>query len=50
MISLCNSVLCAHVQAGETALHVAARYGHPEVLAHLCTAGGNPNVQDNVSQ
>ena len=35
-------------QSGETALHVSARYGHPEVLAFLCHSGATLNVQDKV--
>ena len=35
-------------QSGETALHVSARYGHPEVLAFLCRSGANLNLQDKV--
>lgn len=35
-------------QAGETAAHVASRYGHPEVLNTLCFFKANLNLQDNV--
>lgn len=35
-------------QSGETALHVSARYGHPEVLAYLCHSGAKLNLQDKV--
>ena len=35
-------------QSGETALHVSARYGHPEVLAFLCHSGATLNIQDKV--
>jgi ankyrin repeat protein len=33
---------------GETSLHVAARYGHPHVVEHLCKLGGNVDCQDDV--
>ena len=36
------------LQSGETALHVSARYGHPEVLAFLCQSGATLNIQDKV--
>lgn len=36
------------LQAGETALHVTARYGHPDVLAHLVAVGGSVDIQDKV--
>lgn len=35
---------------GETSLHVAAQYGHPHVIDHLCKLGGNVDCQDDVSQ
>lgn len=34
------------LQSGETALHVAARYGHADVVQLLCNFGSNPNFQD----
>lgn len=37
------------MQVGETAAHVASRYGHPEVMMELCRAGANLNVRDKVS-
>ena len=46
-VTLCYTVLCS--QAGETALHVTARYGYPDVLAFLCRSGAKLNIQDNVS-
>ena len=33
---------------GETSLHVAARYGHPHIVEHLCKLGGNVDCQDDV--
>ena len=36
------------IQAGETSLHVTARYGHPDVLAHLVAVGGCVDLQDKV--
>lgn len=36
------------LQSGETALHVAARYGHADVVQLLCNFGSNPNFQDKV--
>lgn len=35
-------------QAGETCLHVAARYGHIDVVEFLCRAGANVDLQDKV--
>lgn len=46
-VTLSYTVLCS--QAGETALHVTARYGYPDVLAFLCQSGAKLNIQDNVS-
>ena len=40
-----NLWLCL-LQSGETALHVAARYGHADVVQLLCSFGSNPNFQD----
>lgn len=45
-VTLSYTVLCS--QAGETALHVTARYGYPDVLAFLCQSGAKLNIQDNV--
>ena len=42
-----NLWLCL-LQSGETALHVAARYGHADVVQLLCSFGSNPNFQDKV--
>lgn len=36
------------LQSGETALHVAARYGHADVVQLLCSFGSNPDFQDKV--
>ena len=36
------------LQAGETAAHVASRYGHPDVLTVLCSYEANLDLQDNV--
>ena len=47
----CHSKLfcCVYIiQAGETSLHVTARYGHPDVLAHLVAVGGCVDLQDKV--
>lgn len=38
------------LQSGETALHVAARYGHADVVQLLCSFGSNPNFQDKVGR
>ena len=37
-------------QAGETALHVCARYDQPEVLSFLCQARAMLDIPDNVSE
>lgn len=37
-----------YFQSGETAAHVAARYGHMLVLEYLVSAGMDMNIQDNV--
>ncbi len=36
-------------QAGETSVHVAARYGHADAIEQLCKCGANVNVADDVS-
>ena len=36
------------MQSGETALHVASRYGHPEMVALLCQSRANLDIQDEV--
>ena len=36
-------------QSGETALHVAARYGHTATVDYLCSVDANINLFDNVS-
>ena len=41
------SLIC--LQSAETALHVAARYGHAQVVDFLCSANANINVIDSVS-
>lgn len=41
-------MLALSLQSGETALHVAARYGHVDVVQYLCSIGSNPNFQDKV--
>ncbi|XP_078690062.1 uncharacterized protein LOC144921164 isoform X5 [Branchiostoma floridae x Branchiostoma belcheri] len=33
-------------KSGETPLHVAARYGHADVVEYLCSLGVNMNLQD----
>lgn len=36
-------------QSGETALHVAARYGNVDVVSYLCSIKANPDLADRVS-
>lgn len=43
---LCELVL---KKSEETALHVAARYGHAQVVDFLCSSGANINILDSVS-
>lgn len=38
------------LQSGETALHVAARYGNVDVVQYLCSIRANPNLTDRVSK
>lgn len=35
-------------QSGETALHVAARYGNVDVVRYLCSIQANPDLADRV--
>jgi ankyrin repeat protein len=35
-------------QSGETALHVAARYGNVDVVTYLCSIKANPDLSDRV--
>lgn len=37
------------LQSGETALHVAARYGNVDVVRYLCSIQANPDLADRVS-
>lgn len=37
------------LQSGETALHVAARYGNVDVVSYLCNIRANPDLADRVS-
>lgn len=37
------------LQCGETALHVAARYGNVDVVSYLCSVSANPDLSDRVS-
>lgn len=37
------------LQSGETALHVAARYGNVDVVSYLCRIHANPDLADRVS-
>lgn len=37
------------LQSGETALHVAARYGNVDVVQYLCSIHANPDLTDRVS-
>uniref|UniRef100_A0A8B9Q404 non-specific serine/threonine protein kinase n=1 Tax=Apteryx owenii TaxID=8824 RepID=A0A8B9Q404_APTOW len=46
MYELHWNVLVIYLQSGETALHVAARYGHVDVVQFLCSIGSYPNFQD----
>ena len=46
MISIAE--VCCQLQAGEAAVHVAARYGHFGVVEFLCHAGANIDLQDKV--
>lgn len=36
------------LQSGETALHVAARYGNVDVVSYLCSIRANPDLTDRV--
>ena len=36
------------LQSGETALHVAARYGNVDVVQYLCSIHANPDLSDRV--
>lgn len=40
-------VICC-LQSGETALHVAARYGNVDVVSYLCSIRANPDLADRV--
>lgn len=42
-------MLTAPLQSGETALHVAARYGNMDVVRYLCSIQANPDLADRVS-
>ena len=42
----CDPLRCVF-QSGEAALHVAARYGHTEVMEYLCI-DAKINIQDKV--
>ena len=44
-----NTSSCFCFQSGETACHVAARYGHVSVIEYLTSTGMDINIQDNVS-
>ena len=46
VLDLAQSVLAN----GRTALHEAAEGGDAETVAHLLSAGANPNAQDEVHQ
>lgn len=41
---------CFVLQSGETALHVAARYGNVDVVQYLCSIHANPDLTDRVSK
>lgn len=45
----CTSNADDPLQSGETALHVAARYGNVDVVRYLCTIQANPDLADRVS-
>jgi len=38
-----------HIQDGRTALHIAAAYGHEDVLEVLLEASMDPDMQDEVN-
>ena len=40
--------ICA-IQDGDTALDIAAKFGHMEVAEYLIKAGANVNITDDVS-
>lgn len=42
-------ILLCVLQSGETALHVAARYGNVDVVSYLCSIRANPDLSDRVS-
>lgn len=42
-------MICCVLQSGETALHVAARYGNVDVVSYLCSIRANPDLADRVS-
>lgn len=44
-----NFLLSFFLQSGETALHVAARYGNVDVVSYLCSIRANPDLADRVS-
>lgn len=47
MILLMLTLRCV-LQSGETALHVAARYGNVDVVSYLCSIRANPDLPDRV--
>jgi len=55
-IHICVYILCVlthsahpHIQDGMTALHIAAAYGHEDVLELLLEANVDPDMQDEVN-
>ncbi|XP_059909492.1 death-associated protein kinase 1-like, partial [Gadus macrocephalus] len=45
-VSKSNGPLLFSAQSGETALHVAARYGNVDVVTYLCSVKANPDLSD----
>lgn len=48
MFSFVCIIFCCLLQSGETALHVAARYGNVDVVSYLCSIQANPDLADRV--
>lgn len=48
-LTVCISCPDGALQSGETALHVAARYGNVDVVRYLCSIQANPDLADRVS-
>ncbi len=37
-----------NLKHGETALHIASRYGCTELVRYMCESGANLDIQDDV--